>query len=98
MKDLSLLFKDAEKIKAKIEQALKEIEVEGSSGGGMVKVTMDGNFQVLKVQLDPTVVDEKDIEMLEDLILAAVNDAKQKAADAAKEAVSSSIGFRLPVW
>lgn len=98
MRDLSLLFKDAGKIKEKIEQALNEITVEGSAGGGMVKIVMDGNFKVSKVQIDPAVVDRGDIEMLEDLILAAMNDAKNKAADAAKEAVSSSIGFRLPGW
>ena len=98
MNDFSLLFKDAEKIKAKLENALREIKVEGSAGGGMVRVVMNGNFELNEVKIDPTVVDKEDIEMLEDLVLAAVNDAKVKAAEAARSAVTKSIGFNLPGW
>ncbi|RKX71762.1 YbaB/EbfC family nucleoid-associated protein [candidate division WOR-3 bacterium] len=98
MKDFSLLFKNAEKIKAQIEKSLGEVMVEGSAGGGMVRVKMNGNFDLIEVKVDPTVVDKEEIEMLEDLILAAVNDARRKAAEAARQAITRSIGFNLPSW
>ncbi len=79
--NIQQLMKQAQKMQQDIEQAKKEIaetEVVGTSGGGMVEVIMMGNKTVKKINLKPQIVDPDDVEMLEDLICAAFNDAKEK--------------------
>lgn len=79
--NIQQLMKQAQKMQQDIELAKKEIaetEVVGTSGGGMVEVAMMGNKTVKKVTLKPEVVDPDDVEMLEDLICAAFNDARDK--------------------
>ena len=79
--NIQQLMKQAQKMQQDIEQAKKEIaetEVVGTSGGGMVEVVMMGNMTVKKINLKPQFVDPDDVEMLEDLICAAFNDAKEK--------------------
>lgn len=73
---------------AKLQGELEEREVEATSGGGAVKVVASGKKTVLSVKINPEVIDEDDIEMLEDLILAAVNEALAKA----EEMVSTEMG------
>lgn len=89
------MLKNLNQIKAqaqKFKEELKEIKVEGSSGGGIVKVEINGEFQLLKVSLDPVAVDPRDIKMLEDLIVAAHNDAMDKIKTAIQEKTSSMTG------
>ena len=99
------MMKQAMALQASMKKAQEEIaamEVTGESGGGMVKVTMNGKHEVKRVQIEPQVVSE-DREMLEDLIAAAFNDAVNKA-DAASQARMSNVmagvnlppGFKLP--
>lgn len=79
--NLQQLMKQAQKMQQDMENAKQEIantEVIGSAGGGMVQIAMMGNKKINKVTLSPQVVDPDDIEMLEDLICAAFNDAKEK--------------------
>jgi len=86
----------------KAQEEIASLEVTGESGGGMVKVTMNGKHEVKRVQVEPAVAAE-DREMLEDLIAAAVNDAVNKV-DSASQARMSSVmsgvalppGFKLP--
>ena len=66
---------------AKLQEEMSEKTVETSSGGGMVKVVANGRQQLVSIQIEQEVVDPDDVEMLEDLILAAVNDALSKAQD-----------------
>lgn len=66
---------------ARLQGELEEREVEATAGGGAVKVVVTGKKNVLSVKIDPEVIDEDDVEMLEDLILAAVNEALVKAED-----------------
>ncbi len=76
------LMKQAQKMQeqmAKAQEELEEAELEGTSGGGMVKVTVNGKKAVQGIVIDPKVVDPDDVEMLEDLIIAALNDAYSKA-------------------
>ncbi|MDD6926302.1 MAG: YbaB/EbfC family nucleoid-associated protein [bacterium] len=76
------LMKQAQKMQeqmAKAQEELEEAELEGTSGGGMVKVVVNGKKVVSSLQIDPSVVDAEDVEMLEDLIVAALNDAYGKA-------------------
>jgi DNA-binding YbaB/EbfC family protein len=99
------MMKQAMALQANMKKAQEEIanlEVTGESGGGMVKVTMNGKHEVKRVQIEPQVVSE-DREMLEDLIAAAINDAVNKV-DAASQARMSSVmsgvalppGFKMP--
>lgn len=78
MKDLNKMLKqlqEAHSKMARIQEELASKTIEGSAGGGMVKVVTNGRREVLSVKIDPTVVDPEDVEMLEDLVSAAVNDA-----------------------
>ncbi|AWW26476.1 YbaB/EbfC family nucleoid-associated protein [Acetobacterium carbinolicum] len=73
---------------AKLQEELEEREVEATAGGGAVKVVATGKKNILSIKIDPEVIDEDDIEMLEDLVLAAVNEAIVKA----EEMVNSEMG------
>ena len=81
---------------AKIQEGLDGQKIEGSSGGGMVKATVDGKGQVRRISIDPSCVDPKDVEMLEDLIIAALKQAQTKARDVYEEEMRKATGG-LPV-
>ena len=84
MKGLGKMMKQAQQLQAKmakLQEELAEKTVETSSGGGMVKVVANGRQQLVSIQIEQEVVDPDDVEMLQDLILAAVNDALTKAQD-----------------
>jgi nucleoid-associated protein EbfC len=85
--DLNALFQQAQQIQEQMKRAQEELarkEVTGTAGGGMVVVTANGKGELLKVQIDATVVDPKDVPMLEDLVLAAVNSALRAAQQLAQ--------------
>lgn len=78
------MMKQFQKMQAKMEEMqvkLEQTQVEGTSGGGMVKVIANGKQDILEIKIDPEVVNPDDVEMLQDLIVAAVNQARQKAAE-----------------
>jgi nucleoid-associated protein EbfC len=84
MKGMGNVMKQAQKLQAKmlkLQEELADRTVETTAGGGMIKVIANGRQQVLAITIDPEVVDPEDVEMLQDLILAAVNDALTKAQD-----------------
>lgn len=92
LKDSTALKKQAEKLENEIEN----ITVEGSSGGRMVTLVMNGNFEMLELHLDPICVDSRDIKMLEDLIVAAHNDAFSKVQDELQHKTGSILsGLKL---
>jgi DNA-binding YbaB/EbfC family protein len=72
------LMKQVQQMQAQMQQRMAELRVEGSAGGGMVKATMNGNKEVLSVSIDKEAVDPNDVEMLQDLVVAAVNEAARK--------------------
>jgi len=76
----------------KLQEELAEKTVESSSGGGMVKVTANGRQQIVSIQVEKEVVDPDDVEMLQDLILAAVNDALAKAQEMVSSEMSKLTG------
>jgi DNA-binding YbaB/EbfC family protein len=91
--DMRVLMKQAQKMQEKMQREIAELKVEGSAGGGMVTVSMTGSHVLTAVHVSPEILEGKDVEMLEDLILAAVNDATRRV----EEAVSSKMsGLRLP--
>ena len=99
-KGMQNLMKQAQKLQSKMLNAQEELEnevAEGSSGGGVVKVTMNGKQEVTAVKIDPQVVDPDDIEMLEDLVLAAVNQARESIQARANEKFGAiSGGMKIP--
>ena len=91
MKGMGNMMKQAQQLQSKmmkLQEELADKTVESSSGGGMVKVTANGRQQILSIQIEKEVVDPEDVEMLQDLVLAAINDALAKA----QEMVSSEMG------
>jgi DNA-binding YbaB/EbfC family protein len=95
MQNFGKLMKQAQQMQAKMAKLQEELakkEIEVSSGGGMVTVKMNGQQEVLSVSIDPEVFGEGDKEMLEDLIVAALNEARRKALELAKEHMSSITG------
>jgi len=100
MKNLADIMKSAGQMQAKMadmQAKLETLMVEGQSGGGLVKVSMTGKFTVKGLSIDPSLIKADEKEILEDLILAAINDAKTKAETAAAEQMQSlTAGLPLP--
>jgi DNA-binding YbaB/EbfC family protein len=100
MKDLLGLMGKAKEMQAKFEAMKDELaglEAVGQSGGGLVKVTLSGKFEMRKLDIDPTLFKEDEVEILEDLILAAHNDAKVKVEEIMQEKTKSlTAGLPLP--
>jgi DNA-binding YbaB/EbfC family protein len=94
------LLKQAQEMQtrmAKIQEELAKKTVQGSAGGGMVQVTVNGQFTLIAVQIEPSVVNAAEKEMLEDLILAAVNDGMRKARELASSEMSKLTGgLKIP--
>lgn len=93
--DLSAMMQQAQQLQEqmlKAQEDAKQKTVEASAGGGMVTVTMTGGFEVRAVKIDPACIDPKDPSMLQDLIIAALNQAIQKAQELQAGAVSSVTG------
>ncbi|HVD61563.1 MAG TPA: YbaB/EbfC family nucleoid-associated protein [Gemmatimonadaceae bacterium] len=104
MPDFTKILEQAQQMQGRLEKIQGELEgmtVTATAGGGMVTVEADGKGQINKVRIDPSVVNASDVEMLEDLVLVAVRDAQQKAAELAKQEMSKLTGgmnlpFKLP--
>ena len=98
--DILGIMKKAQAMQEKLaesQEALSRVEVEGQSGGGMVKVTLSGKFDIKSLKLDPALLKPEDVEMAEDLIIAAFADAKAKAERAAAQMMQEvTAGLPLP--
>ena len=95
MVNLGNMMKQAQQLQKKMSEAqdkLNEIEVEGTSGGGVVKVIATAKGDLKKIPLDDNLLKKEEKEILEDLIIAAINDAKQKGETAAQEEMKSLTG------
>jgi len=91
-KNMDQILKQAQAMQEKFKQELNEMTVEGSSGGGMVTVQMTGNKVVTGLKIDPEVVDRNDVEMLQDLITAAVNETARKIDEETQRRLGSLAG------
>ena len=106
MKDISQIMRQAQAMQAKINEAQKKLEameVEGQSGGGMVKVRLSGKTALLGVSIDPSLLKAEEAEIVEDLIKAAHDDARRKLEDAQNDemkGISGGMGllpgFKMP--
>lgn len=95
MKNMGSMMKQAQKLQSKMLKMQKELEkksVETASGGGMVKVVATGNQRIESISIEKEVVDPEDVDMLEDLILAAVNDALAKSQEMVSTEMSKVTG------
>lgn len=100
MKNFGQMMKQAQEMQAKMAEMqarLNEVEMTGASGGGMVQVTLNGKGDLRKVKIDKSLVDPEEVEVLEDLILAAFSDAKQRVeTHVAEEMGKLTGGLKLP--
>lgn len=94
------MMKQVQQMQAKMEQMqaeLEKAEVEATAGGGMVKIIANGKHDILSITIDPEVVNKDDVEMLQDLIVAAVNQAHQKVQELQAEQMSNITGgLKIP--
>lgn len=91
--NIGKMMKDLKKMQARMEQEIDAIEVEGTAGGGMVEARMNGKRELLGLKIQPDAVDPDDLSLLEDLVLAAVNDAGRKVDERVKEATQGLAGL-----
>ena len=95
--DIRQMMKQAQKMQEQLQKQMQELQVEATSGGGMVTVVVNGSKQILSIRIDPEVVSKDDVEMLQDLILAAINDAQRKADEAMQKQMSGMFGgLKIP--
>jgi DNA-binding YbaB/EbfC family protein len=95
--NLQKMIKQAKEMKEKLQKELTEMRVEGSSGGGMVIVVLDGTKGLISLTIDPEVVNKDDVEMLQDLVTAAFNDANSKVDESlSKKLGALGAGFNIP--
>jgi DNA-binding YbaB/EbfC family protein len=106
MKNLGNMLKEAQKLQtrmAEMQQQLAEAEMTGTAGGGMVNVTLNGKGEMRRIKIDPSLADPNEMEILEDLVVAACNDAKAKIDAHLQEEMGKLTGglpmppgFKLP--
>jgi DNA-binding YbaB/EbfC family protein len=90
--DLQAMMRQAQQMQERLQKQMAEMTIEATSGGGLVTVVVNGHKHVLKLTIDPDVVSKDDITMLQDLIVAAVNDAQRKVDEALASRMQGLMG------
>ena len=95
--NIQQMMKQAQQMQDRLQKQMAELRVEGNAGGGMVTVVVNGAKQVQSLTLDPEVVSKDDVEMLQDLIVAAINDAQRKVDEEMTQKMGGLMGgLKLP--
>ena len=96
--NIKQLMKQAQQMQEQMQRNMASIEVEGTAGGGMVKAKMSGNKELLSIVIDKEAVDPNDVDMLQDLVKAAINEATRKVDDAMQNQLGSMMppGMKMP--
>ncbi len=95
--NIQQMMKQAQQMQQQMQKQMEELRVEASAGGGMVNVEMAGTKQIVSLKIDPEVVSKDDVEMLQDLILAAINDAYRKVDEELKQQLGGMMGgLKMP--
>jgi DNA-binding YbaB/EbfC family protein len=91
------MMKQAQQMQARMQKQMEEMRVEATAGGGMVTVVVNGAKQVQSIKIDPEAVSKEDVEMLQDLILAALNDAHKKVDEGLQQSMGGMMGgLKIP--
>jgi DNA-binding YbaB/EbfC family protein len=91
------MMKQAQQMQERLQKQMAEMRIEATAGGGMVTVVVNGAKQLQSIRIDPEVVSKDDVEMLQDLILAAINDAHRKADEAMAQTMGGMMGgLKIP--
>lgn len=95
--DIKNMMKQAAQMQERMQKQMQEMRVEATAGGGMVTVVINGAKQMQSIKIDPEAVSKEDVEMLQDLILAAINDAQRKVDDVMQQQMSGMMGgMKIP--
>jgi nucleoid-associated protein EbfC len=95
--NINQMMKQAQQMQERLQKQMAETKVEATAGGGMVTVVMNGSKQLQSITIDPEAVNKEDVEMLQDLILAALNDAHRKADEAMSKQMQGMMGgMKIP--
>jgi len=94
--NIKQLMKQAQQMQEQMQRQMAEVKVEGTAGGGMVKAEMSGSKELLSLTIDKEAVDPNDVEMLQDLVLAAVNEASRKVDETMQSQLGGMAGGKLP--
>lgn len=95
--NIQQMMKQAQQVQERLQKQLAETNVEATAGGGMVTVVMSGTKQIRTLTIDPEVVSKDDVEMLQDLIVAALNDAQRKADEVVAQQMGGMLGgLKIP--
>jgi nucleoid-associated protein EbfC len=95
--NIQKMMQQAQQMQEKLQKQMAEMQVEATAGGGMVTVVVNGNKNMLRIAIDPECVSKDDVEMLQDLILAATNDAHRKVDEALASQMQGMMGgLRIP--
>jgi nucleoid-associated protein EbfC len=95
--NIQQMMKQAQQMQDRMQKQMADLKVEATAGGGMVTVEMSGHKQLLSLKIDPEVVSKEDVEMLQDLIVAAINDAHRKVDDAMQQQLGGMMGgMKIP--
>jgi nucleoid-associated protein EbfC len=95
--NIQQMMKQAQQMQEKLQKQMADLRVEATAGGGMVTVVMNGSKQIQSLKIDPEAVSKEDVEMLQDLILAAINDAHRKADEELSKQMGGMMGgMKIP--
>jgi DNA-binding YbaB/EbfC family protein len=95
--DIKSMMQQAKQMQDRLQQQMAELRVEATAGGGMVTVVVNGTKQLQSIRIDPEVVSKEDVEMLQDLIVAALNDANRKVDEQLGQSMSGLMGgLKIP--
>ena len=95
--NIQKMMKQAQQMQEQMQRQMADLRIEATAGGGMVTVTVNGLKQIMSLKIDPEVVSKDDVEMLQDLIVAAVNDAQRKVEDELSKSMGGLMGgMKIP--
>jgi len=95
--NIQQMMKQAQQMQERLQKQMEELRVEATAGGGMVTVVMNGAKQIISLKIDPEAVSKEDVEMLQDLILAAINDAQRRADESLQKQMGGMMGgLKIP--
>jgi DNA-binding YbaB/EbfC family protein len=95
--NIQQMMKQAQQMQDRLQKQMADLRVEATAGGGMVSVVMNGTKQIQSLKIDPEVVSKEDVEMLQDLIMAAINDAQRKVEDELQKSMGGLMGgLKIP--